>query len=175
MGSNGFLLELPVLPKTDTDDARCSDCAFCCTYVAVEIDEPTCRDSLSNILWYLYHENIRVYLDENGDWFVQFWTRCEALRPDGLCGVYETRPDVCEEYTADDCEITHDDIGEEAGFDTAYEFTEWLRTERPKLYKKLRGKKDRRNIARAPKKQKAKKNEPLKLVDLRKGDKNGAA
>lgn len=165
MSGNGFDVELPVLPATETDDPRCSACAHCCTYIAVPIDEPTDRDSCSSICWYLYHANVRVYQDHERDWYVQFWTRCEALRPDGLCGVYDARPDVCEEFTPNDCEVTNDDVGEICGFDTAYEFQQWLKEHRPRLfYKSLKGGARRRNLARAPEEQQATTNTPLTLV-----------
>lgn len=161
MSVNPYLKETPEFPATATDDDRCSACAFCCTYIAVPIDEPTCRETISNIIWYLYHANLRVYEDEEGDWFLQVWTACEALRPDGLCGVYEARPDICEDFTADDCEVTTEDVGEEVGFDTAHEFLKWLKRTHPRYYKWARGVKDRRDLTRAPKRQRATKNESL--------------
>ena len=160
MSGNGLLHELPVLPATKTDDDRCSECAHCCTYIAVPIERPSDRDTVSSILWYLYHGQVRVYLDHEHDWYVQFWTRCEALRPDGLCGVYETRPDVCEEFTATDCEVTTEDYGEVVGFDTAVEFVEWVKENQPKLYARAKGGR-KRNLTRAPEKQKATENVSL--------------
>lgn len=165
MSGNGLLVDLPVLPATDTADSRCSECAHCCTYIAVPVDGPTDRDSCSSILWYLYHANVRVYQDYEHDWYVQFWTTCEALRPDGLCGVYDARPDVCEEFSPNDCEVVNDDYGEICGFDTAHEFLAWLKEHQPRLYhKSLKGSARRRNLARAPEDQRATKNEPLPLA-----------
>ena len=161
MSAHGLLHELPVLPATDTDDVRCSECAHCCTYIAAPIDAPTDRDTCSSILWYLYHENIRIYQDNDKDRYIQFWTRCEALRPDGMCGVYEVRPDVCEDFTADDCEVTNDDYGELAGFDTAQEFVVWLKKNKPRLHERLRKARKRRDLTNAPAKQKAMKNASL--------------
>jgi Fe-S-cluster containining protein len=33
---------------------------------------------------------------------------CEHLQPDNRCGVYETRPQICRDYTTDDCEYDSD-------------------------------------------------------------------
>lgn len=161
MSESAYLENIPVFPSKETDDPRCSQCAFCCTYMAVPIDGPEDRDTISSIIWYLYHQDVRVYKDDEGEWYLQFWTRCEALRPDGLCGVYETRPDVCEDFTADDCEVTNDDIGEEVGFDTAHEFVTWLKKAHPRRYKWAKGVKGRRDLTRAPKRQLATRNATL--------------
>lgn len=164
MSNESMLVELPVLPATDTDDPRCSECAHCCTYIAVPIDRPSDRDTCSSILWYLYHGSTRVYQDPDHDWYVQFWTRCEALRPDGLCGVYDARPDLCEQFSPSDCEVSNDDYGELCGFDTAHEFLAWLKEHQPRLWHKaLKGNARKRNLARAPKNQHATKSAPLEL------------
>lgn len=35
---------------------------------------------------------------ETGREFVSWWWRCDALMPDGRCGMYELRPALCRSY-----------------------------------------------------------------------------
>lgn len=96
----------------------CEHCtAECCHYVALPIDEPETRRDFDDIRWYLMHEGVIVFV-EDGDWYVQFRTRCRNLRADFKCGVYETRPEICREYKAGECDY--------AGGDYSYDhlFTE---------------------------------------------------
>jgi len=41
---------------------------------------------------------------EDGDWYLQVNRRCKNLLPDNRCAVYETRPAICREYKAEDCD-----------------------------------------------------------------------
>ena len=82
----------------------CEHCTgVCCNYVALPIDIPTTTRDFDDIRWYLMHENMTVFV-EDGDWYVQFATRCRNLRPDNRCGAYETRPKICREYQAGECD-----------------------------------------------------------------------
>ncbi len=82
----------------------CEHCsAACCRYVAIEIDKPTSARDYDDIRWYLMHEGVVIFVEE-GDWFVQFRTKCKNLRADNMCGVYETRPQICRDYKAEDCD-----------------------------------------------------------------------
>ena len=82
----------------------CEQCtAACCHYIALPIDEPDTRRDFDDIRWYLMHEGVTVFVEE-GDWYIQFRTRCRNLQPDFKCGVYETRPAICREYKAKDCD-----------------------------------------------------------------------
>ncbi len=96
----------------------CEHCtAECCHYVALPIDEPETKRDFDDLRWYLMHEGMTLFVEE-GDWYVQFRTRCRNLRTDFKCGVYETRPAICAEYKAKDCDY--------AGGDYSYDhlFTE---------------------------------------------------
>lgn len=89
----------------------CEHCTgVCCKYVALPLDRPTTMRDFSDMRWYLMHENITVFV-EDGDWYVQFATACRNLEPDNRCGIYETRPQICREYKAGECDYesgTHD-------------------------------------------------------------------
>jgi Fe-S-cluster containining protein len=82
----------------------CEHCTgHCCKYVALPIDTPDTRRDFDDIRWYLLHENVLVFV-EDGDWYVQFNTRCRHLQPDHRCSTYDTRPRICREYSTDECE-----------------------------------------------------------------------
>jgi len=82
----------------------CEHCTgLCCKYIALPIEEPTTRRDFDDLRWYVMHEGISVF-KEDGDWFIQIATRCENLQADNRCGIYETRPAICREYKAGDCD-----------------------------------------------------------------------
>ena len=45
---------------------------------------------------------------EEDDWYLLVQNRCKHLRDDNLCGIYETRPQICRDYTTADCEYDDD-------------------------------------------------------------------
>ena len=59
----------------------------------------------TDILWYLYHENVNVYLDGDGDWWVMFEARCRTSRDDLLCRIYEDRPHICRAFDNLTCDV----------------------------------------------------------------------
>ena len=84
----------------------CEHCAAaCCRYLALPLDVPTTARDFDDIRWYLLHEGVSVFV-EDGDWFVQFQTKCKHIGADNRCQVYETRPALCEEYKARDCDYS---------------------------------------------------------------------
>ena len=55
-------------------------------------------------------------------------TRCEVcrnLRPDNLCAIYETRPAICAEYDAKDCEFV-DEVAFDLYFTNEHDLEAWL-------------------------------------------------
>jgi Fe-S-cluster containining protein len=115
------------LPNTPT----CTSCGLCCSYVAIEIDSPVTVKQATQLLWYVYHEGISLYVNDD-DWMVQFDTTCVHLQPDYRCGVYETRPHICREFSEQDCEVNTGDDGRT--FYTASEFLEHLAQTRPRIH-----------------------------------------
>ncbi|MFH1715624.1 MAG: YkgJ family cysteine cluster protein [Elusimicrobiota bacterium] len=87
----------------------CGECGGkCCKYITIEIDKPTCKTDYDNIRWYLLHENIYVYIDEDKDWFIEVKNKCRELSPKGRCLNYKDRPDVCKEHgVTEDEECEH--------------------------------------------------------------------
>ena len=53
---------LPVVQETP-EPVECTECGKCCTYVGVEIETPKGAKDASDILWYLYHPGVYLYVD----------------------------------------------------------------------------------------------------------------
>jgi Fe-S-cluster containining protein len=124
---------------------ECTDCAKCCTYVAVGINPPVRARWATDILWYLYHEQVTVYRDGDGEWMVQFETRCRQLAADRLCRIYPNRPHICRSFDNRRCEV-NDPVGGQL-FTTPDEFLSYLERERPRLHKFIA----RQHVPAAPK------------------------
>lgn len=89
----------------------CEHCtAACCRYVAIPLDKPKQAKDYDDMRWYLMHEGVTVFVEE-GDWYIQFQTRCKNLGPDNKCTVYDTRPLICREYEPGECDYTGGDYG----------------------------------------------------------------
>jgi len=101
----------------------CTACGLCCTYVVLDIDAPTTLDAASTVLWYLYHPGLSIYTAD-GEWMVQFDTRCKFLQPDNRCGIYETRPRICREFDERECEVNSREVGQ--SFYEPQAFLDWL-------------------------------------------------
>jgi Fe-S-cluster containining protein len=127
-------IPLPMAPPSIL--VPCTQCAKCCTYVGVGINTPRNLRYASDVLWYLYHENVSVHRDGEGEWMVIFETRCRKLGGDLLCTVYEQRPMVCREFDNTACEVNAPQRGQT--FTAPDQFLEWLRASRPGLHKKLK-------------------------------------
>jgi len=89
----------------------CDHCtAACCRYVAIPLDKPKSAKDYDDMRWYLMHDGVIVFVEE-GDWYIQFQTRCKNLGLNSMCQVYETRPMICREYEAGECDYTGGDYG----------------------------------------------------------------
>ena len=98
-----------------TSENKCSFCtnSKCCTYVTQAIDGPRSKYDFEHLLWQVSHKNVGVYKDNKG-WCLLFDSRCTHLQPNGHCGIYETRPQICRDHSNDYCEF---DSTAEEGFD----------------------------------------------------------
>jgi uncharacterized protein len=86
----------------------CEYCAAkCCRYFALPIETPESFEDLEFIRWYLLHDRASVF-QEDGDWYLLVHTTCKHLQADNRCGIYETRPKICRDYTTDNCEYDDD-------------------------------------------------------------------
>jgi uncharacterized protein len=97
------------LAKVRREDLRpgevlCNHCAAkCCRYFALPIDKPKTWEDFDYIRWYLLHERASIFTDE-GCWYLLVHNGCKHLREDQLCDIYDTRPQICRDYTTVDCE-----------------------------------------------------------------------
>ena len=90
------------------DALLCEHCtAKCCRYFALPIETPETREDLEYIRWYLLHDRATVFVEE-GDWYLLVHTVCQHLGADHRCGIYATRPQICRDYSTDDCEYEDD-------------------------------------------------------------------
>jgi Fe-S-cluster containining protein len=121
---------LPVI-GAQREQVPCLSCGLCCGYIAVEIESPNTVSGATEILWYLYHQNISVYFDD-GEWMVQFETRCQHLMDDHRCGIYEQRPKICRDFDETSCEVNADEVGQ--SFYNAGEFLSWLAQNHRRVY-----------------------------------------
>jgi uncharacterized protein len=126
---------LPLLPGQQRLPVRCTECGRCCTYVAVGINAPVSPRYATDVLWYLYHENVKVSVDEDGDWAVFFMTRCRNLTDELTCEVYAERPHICRTFDDTGCEVNSLDRGRT--FERPEEFLEFLRTWRPRVFARI--------------------------------------
>lgn len=130
-------VKLPVVSdETPKGHVSCLQCAKCCTYVAVGINAPTTAKFASEVLWHLYHQGVTVARDEEGEWYVQFETRCRHLGEGNLCAVYLNRPHICRDYDDQGCEVNAPQAGL-IEFKDPRHFLEYLNRERPRTYKAI--------------------------------------
>ncbi|MFH1570748.1 MAG: YkgJ family cysteine cluster protein [Gemmatimonadota bacterium] len=85
---------------------RCKACkAACCRYISVLIAPPEDEVDFDNLRWYLAHEGVSVFQDEDGDWMVSVPTRCRFLSRRYTCKIYDERPAACRGYDPALCEF----------------------------------------------------------------------
>ncbi|MCA9107716.1 MAG: YkgJ family cysteine cluster protein [Planctomycetales bacterium] len=109
------------LPK---DANLCSYCtAKCCRYFALPIDTPETFTEFEFVRWFLLHDRATVFVEDD-IWYLLVHTTCKHLREDHMCGIYETRPQICAEYSTDNCEY-EDHFTYEQYFETAEQVHEY--------------------------------------------------
>ncbi|TWT62613.1 YkgJ family cysteine cluster protein [Rubinisphaera italica] len=115
----------------------CDHCtAKCCRYFALPIDTPDSREELENLRWYLLHDNVSIFVDEE-TWYLMVHTTCKKLRDDNLCGIYETRPQICRDYSTDNCEYDGEGCYDQL-FETAEQMGEYTEARFPQKKKRSR-------------------------------------
>lgn len=132
--------------KTRREDLPAGDClcnhctAKCCKYFALPIDTPTEHKDFDYLRWYLLHEAATVFI-EGESWYLLVHTRCKHLQADNRCGIYETRPQICRDYSTEGCEY-EDDYVYDRYFETPEQVEEYIEAVLPpKRGRGLRGRK----------------------------------
>ena len=102
------LTRKPSRDELKPGEVLCEHCtAKCCRYFALPLETPKTRRDFDFIRWYLLHDRASVFTEDE-TWYILVHTVCKHLQPDQRCGIYETRPQICREYTTDSCEYEDD-------------------------------------------------------------------
>jgi hypothetical protein len=116
----------------------CDGCDLCCRHIAVEIDKPENKKEFDQIRWFLLHEDIWVFIDNDDSWNLQVNRPCTKLvlskgqaeggrrKADYICGDYEKRPQICRDYSAKGCERNGDGDSFKVMWKSLEEFEEWV-------------------------------------------------
>jgi Fe-S-cluster containining protein len=109
----------------------CDHCtAKCCRYFALPIDTPASRQEFDYLRWFLLHERASVFT-EGDTWYLLVHTVCKHLQPDNRCGIYADRPQICRDYTTDNCEFD-DDWVYDRYFETSEQVAEYMEAVLPR-------------------------------------------
>lgn len=118
MSSNGRIRRKDLQPGENL----CSYCtAKCCRYFALPIDTPTTRREFDYLYWFMIHGRVAIFVDAD-TWYLMVFGDCQYLQSDHRCGIYETRPQICRDYTTDNCEYEDDGV-----YDKYFETPEQIR------------------------------------------------
>lgn len=86
---------------------KCSRCTGtkCCTYVTEALGAaPRSKQDFEHLLWQVSHDHVEIYKDE-GEWYLMIQGSCQHIGPNGACGIYNDRPQICRDYENDWCEM----------------------------------------------------------------------
>jgi Fe-S-cluster containining protein len=120
--------------RPSPERVSCTDCARCCTYVAVEIEAPERLRPATDVLWFLSRPRVRVYVDGRRQWLVEFRARCSHLGPDRRCRIYTRRSHICRAFDEATCEVN---CAGGRTFRTQRQFLGYLEQEHPVLHRRL--------------------------------------
>ena len=113
------------------DEVLCDHCtAKCCRYFALPIETPKSRKDFEFIRWYLLHAQAAIFTEDD-DWYLLVHTVCKHLLEDNRCGIYDTRPQICRDYSTKNCEY-EDDWTYERYFETPEQVAEYAEAVLPK-------------------------------------------
>ncbi len=107
---------------------ECKNCGGCCNHISMEIDKPTCKSDYQDIMWFILHKNVKVWINDKNDWYIEFLTPCE-WRKDGRCINHTKRPGICKDYSPEDCVNNDTDMESEEkhSFNTYEDFVSFLK------------------------------------------------
>lgn len=138
----------------------CDKCsALCCRYFVLEIDKPESRRQFDDVRWYLVHEGTFVFIEKK-KWYLGVYARCKHLLADNRCGIYEKRPQICRDYSTENCDYHGGDYGWEKLFSSAEQLEEYAKEKLAKIAAKKKREKEREAraaVAKSPEKRPRKK------------------
>lgn len=89
----------------------CKECGGeCCKKLAFNVQPRLTKHDFEDLKWYLYHEGVIVYIDNEGDWMVQVPIKCTKLDKNNRCTIYDKRPPICREAKLEDCEMNTNEM-----------------------------------------------------------------
>ena len=119
-------------------DCLCDHCtAKCCRYFALPIETPTDREDWDFVRWFLLHDAASLF-KEDENWYLLVHTACKHLQSDQRCGIYETRPQICRDYSTEACEYDDEYLYEQY-LETAEQVSEYVEALYPAKKGSLRG------------------------------------
>jgi len=117
-------IEKPARESLAPNEVLCDHCsAKCCKYFALPIETPVDQEDFDFIRWYVLHDLVTVFVEDD-DWYIMVHTTCRHLQSNHLCGIYETRPQICRDYTTENCEY-EDNWTYDKYFETAEQVQEY--------------------------------------------------
>ncbi len=115
----------PTRKQLKPGEVLCDYCtAKCCKYFALPIETPETFEDFEFIRWYLLHGQATVFTEDE-TWYLLVHTVCKHLREDQRCGIYETRPQICRDYSTKNCEYD-DEWTYDRYFETAEQVDEYM-------------------------------------------------
>lgn len=114
--------------KKKSKKVLCDKCTgLCCRYFALPIETPEDKEDYDDIRWYLSHENITVFVEDD-DWYVNVKNKCKHLSEvDYKCGNYNDRPKICRGYTTKDCDLVEGEYDYELHFIDDKQMAEYMK------------------------------------------------
>jgi Fe-S-cluster containining protein len=98
----------PARGELEPAEVLCVHCTGkCCRYFALPIETPTSWEDFEYIRWYLLHDRASVFIEDD-TWYLLVHTKCKHLGDDNFCGQYESRPQICRDYSTKKCEYEDD-------------------------------------------------------------------
>ena len=115
----------PKRSEVPKSECLCDYCtAMCCRYFALPLDQPETMQEFDYLRWYLLHDKASVFVDSD-QYYLLVHTACKHIRQDNMCGIYQTRPQICRDYSTKNCEYD-DDAVYDRYFETAEQVAEYM-------------------------------------------------
>lgn len=100
----------PLVKREDLKpgEVLCQFCsAKCCKYFALPIETPEEWEDFEYLRWYMIHGRVSIFVEDE-IWYLMVHNTCDHLLADNRCGIYETRPKICRDYSTKNCEYDDD-------------------------------------------------------------------